>query len=99
MSGLDRATTTDTSGNFTFANIPYNPYHLTVTAPGFTPRPGCRRAFAVPVVLKIGLTLGQATESVHGRGGGDLVETDSTSHTDIDRTLFQDVPLESSSSS
>ena len=35
VSGLDRATKTDTSGNFNFPNVPYNPYHMTVTAPGF----------------------------------------------------------------
>jgi hypothetical protein len=32
-------------------------------------------------------------------GGGDLVENDSTMHTDIDRGLFQKLPLESQSSS
>ena len=35
VSGLDRTTKTDSSGNFSFTNVPYNPYHLTVTAPGF----------------------------------------------------------------
>ena len=29
--------TTDNSGNFSFANVPFNPYHLTVTATGFAP--------------------------------------------------------------
>ena len=54
---------------------------------------------AVPVNLKIGLTLGQATESVTVEAAGDLVETDSTAHTDIDRQLFDKLPLESASSS
>ncbi len=36
VSGYDRTTATDTSGNFSFANIPFNPYHLTVSLPGFT---------------------------------------------------------------
>ncbi len=31
--------------------------------------------------------------------GGDLIENDSTAHTDIDRQLFQELPLESASSS
>src|ERR1700676_5724617 len=35
VSGFDRSTTTDSSGRFQFTNIPFNPYHLTVTAPGF----------------------------------------------------------------
>ena len=32
-------------------------------------------------------------------GGGDLIETSPTFHTDVDRNLFDKVPLESSSSS
>ena len=36
VSGLERSTTTDSSGNFTFPNVPFNPYHLSVTAKGFT---------------------------------------------------------------
>src|ERR1039458_759073 len=37
ISGLSRSTTTDISGNFSFVNVPYNPYHLTVNATGFSP--------------------------------------------------------------
>ena len=100
VSGLDRTAKTDTSGNFSFANVPYNPYHLTVTAPGFTSQAqDVDVRSSVPTELKINLSLGATTESVTVEAGGDLVETDSTAHTDIDRTLFQDVPLESSSSS
>lgn len=40
-----------------------------------------------------------ATESVTVQAAGDLVETDRTSHTDIDRQLFDQVPIESASSS
>jgi hypothetical protein len=100
VSGLERDTKTDSSGSFTFPNVPYNPYHLTVAAPGFmSSAQDVDVRSSVAVVLKIALTLGQTVESVTVEAGGDLVETDSTSHTDIDRTLFQDVPLESSSSS
>jgi Carboxypeptidase regulatory-like domain len=35
VSGFDRSTTTDDAGKFAFTNIPFNPYHLIVTAPGF----------------------------------------------------------------
>ncbi|MGA9504705.1 MAG: carboxypeptidase-like regulatory domain-containing protein, partial [Terriglobales bacterium] len=35
VSGYDRTTTTDGKGNFIFSNVPFNPYHLTVTATGF----------------------------------------------------------------
>jgi len=36
VSGLERSTTTDSSGTFTFPNVPFNPYHLSVNAKGFT---------------------------------------------------------------
>jgi len=100
VSGLDHTTKTDSSGNFTFSNVPYNPYHLTVTAPGFASQAqDVDVRSAVPVNLTIGLTLGQASESVTVEAAGDLVENDSTTHTDIDRQLFNQVPLESASSS
>src|SRR5450432_2911795 len=79
VSGLDRTAISDTSGNFSFPNVPYNPYHLTVTAPGFTSHSeDIDIRSAVPVNLKIGLTLGQATTSVTVEAGGDLIETDPT---------------------
>src|SRR5450432_4029830 len=82
VSGLDRSATTDTSGNFSFPNVPYNPYHLTVTAPGFaTHSEDVDIRSSVPTLLKIGLTLGQASASVTVEAAGDLLETDSTSHT------------------
>ena len=37
VSGFDRTTTTDGKGNFSFSNVPFNPYHMTVTAAGFAP--------------------------------------------------------------
>src|SRR5579863_8034009 len=35
VSGYDRTTLTDATGSFTFSNVPFNPYHLSVTAKGF----------------------------------------------------------------
>ena len=37
VSGFERSATTDSSGNFTIPNVPFNPYHMTVTAKGFAP--------------------------------------------------------------
>jgi hypothetical protein len=100
VSGLDRTAKTDASGTFSFPNVPYNPYHLSVTAPGFSGHAeDVDVRSGIPVNLKINLTLGQTTESVTVEAAGDLVETDSTAHTDIDRQLFNQVPVESASSS
>src|SRR5579872_2788111 len=100
VSGLDRSATTDDSGSFSFPNVPYNPYHLTVNATGFAAfAQDVEVRSAVPVSLKIALSLSQSTQSVTVEAAGDLVETDSTSHSDVDRQLFDKLPLESSSSS
>jgi hypothetical protein len=100
VSGYDRTVQTDGSGDFSFGNVPYNPYHMTVTSQNFA-------AFSqdvdvrssVPVTLKIALQLAGAAVSVTVEAGSDLIENDSTAHTDIDRQLFNEVPLESASSS
>ena len=100
VSGFERTVTTDASGNFSFANVPFNPYHLSVTATGFA-------AYAqdidvrssVPISLKISLQLAGASSTVTVEAAGDLLETDSTFHTDVDRALFDKLPLESASSS
>ena len=37
VSGFDRTSTTDSAGRFSIPNVPFNPYHLTVSGPGFRP--------------------------------------------------------------
>jgi hypothetical protein len=100
VSGFERSATTDSSGNFTIANVPFNPYHMTVTAMGFAAYvQDVEVRSIVPLNLKIGLQLESATSTVTVESGGDLIENDSTFHTDIDRALFDKIPLESASSS
>ena len=36
VSGLHRVVITDGAGKFSFPNLSFNPYHLTVTQPGFS---------------------------------------------------------------
>ncbi|MGB2591983.1 MAG: TonB-dependent receptor [Candidatus Acidiferrum sp.] len=101
VSGYDRTTTTAGDGSFRFTNVPFNTYHTVITANGFAASTeDANVRSAVPVTLAIILKVGAATTSVTVEAnGGDLVENDSTSHTDVDRGLFQKVPLESASSS
>jgi hypothetical protein len=101
VSGYDHTVTTDGAGRFAIPNIPYNPYHLSVSSKGFGPfAQDVDVRSAVPINLTIGLKLTGATETVTVEAGGaDLIETDSTFHTDVDRALFDKVPLESTSSS
>src|ERR1700716_700568 len=101
VSGYDRSTTTDTSGKFSFPNIPYNPYHLTVKAPDFAPyTQDVELRSSVPVNVPITLQVSGSTTSVTVEAeGGDLIENDPTFHTDVDKNLFDKLPLESQSSS
>jgi hypothetical protein len=102
ISHFDRSTTTDSSGRFSFPNVPFNPYHLSVTGTGFTAyAQDVDVRSAVPLDIKINLQVAGSSESVtvQGEAGGDLLENDPTAHTDIDRGLFDKIPLESSSSS
>src|SRR6201996_8810649 len=100
VSEYERTVTTDKAGHFQFPNVPFNPYHLTVTMAGFsnTSR-DVDVVSVVPVSANVSLKVGEASNTVVVEGGGDLVENDSTMHTDIDRGLFQKLPLESQSSS
>ena len=99
VSHYDQTTVTDAQGNFHFDNLPLNNYHVTAKAEGF--QVGQNDAdvrSAVPLQLKFSLVIGQANTSVTVEAGADLVETDPTTHTDVDRQLFEKLPLESQSS-
>jgi hypothetical protein len=100
VSGFQRSTTTDQGGNFTFTNVPFNGYHMTVSATGFASTAqdvDVRSAIAVSAVVN--LKVSGNTMEVTVEDKGDLVETDPTGHTDVDRGLFEKMPLESKSSS
>jgi hypothetical protein len=100
VSGLDRTVSTDASGQFAFENIPFNPYRISISANGFA---SLSRSFEIRSVVGTNLSLvlevAGASQTVTVEASGDLVETDPTFHTDVDRELFTKVPLESESSS
>jgi len=95
-----RDTTTDEQGNFEFNNVPLNNYHLTVAAPGFQVAGlDLDVRSAVALEPKITLKVGAAqTTTVSVVAAEDLLEATSVTHTDVDRGLFDKLPLESSSS-
>lgn len=100
VSGYERGTTTDSSGKFTFSNVPFNPYHMTVSATGFAPyAQDVNLDSAVPVSVNAKLALKGATQTITVESAGDLIENTPTEHTDISRQLFDKLPLESQSSS
>jgi len=101
VSGFSREITTGSDGSFRVTNIPFNPYHLVVTATGFSPyTQDVDVRSTVPTTLQIAMKVGtEATSIMVEANGGDLVETESTFHTDVDQKIIDRLPLESASSS
>src|SRR6201996_7416118 len=100
VSHYDQIAKTDNQGNFVFNNVPFNNYHTTAAARGFqTSQQDVDLRSSVPLDVKFNLAVGAATNSVTVEAGADLVETDPEIHTDVDRNLFDKLPLESQSSS
>jgi hypothetical protein len=100
VSHYDQKTVSDSQGRFELDNVPYNNYHLTVAAPGFQMNAqDVAVRTSVPLDVKAGMQLGTASTTVSVEAAGDLLETVANTHTDIDRELFDKLPLESQTSS
>jgi len=101
VSGFHRAVSTGTDGTFKFTNVPFNTYHTVVNAPGFAPyTQDTDVRSTVPTRIEINLKLSTENTSVTvTEKGADLIETESTFHTDVDQSLIDRLPLESASSS
>jgi hypothetical protein len=94
-----RTANTSSDGSFRFTNVPFNPYHMSVTAAGFAPfAQDVEVRTVVPTKVEIALKIGTEATTVTVESGGDLLENDPTFHTDVDRNAFERTPLESSSS-
>ena len=100
VSHYDQTVKTDAQGKFELSNVPYNNYHCTALVKGFqTGEQDIDVRSPIPAELKVSLRIGESTTAVEVTEAGDLLETDPTSHTDVDRGLFDKLPLESASSS
>jgi len=101
VSHYTQTAVTDSQGKYQLSNVPFNNYHLSAAAPGFqTGMEDVQVRSSVPVVaMTFSLKLGTSTTSVTVETSADLIETESTTHTDIDRGLFDKLPVESQSSS
>src|ERR1022692_3101364 len=101
VSGYSRQTKSDSAGRYQFTNLPLNPYHLSVSAPSFSSiSEDADDRSTVSLTLNATLKPGGTSTVIEvTTTGGDLIEGDPVGHTDIDRDLFQKLPLESASSS
>jgi hypothetical protein len=100
VSHYNQTTKTDNQGSFAFVNIPYNNYHVSASAAGFqNASEDIDVRSPLPQEMKIALQIGTSTQTVEVTAAADLLENDPTAHTDVDRGLFDKLPLESQSSS
>ncbi len=98
VSGYNRNSTTGKSGRYVFTNIPLNPYHVSVSGSGFSSiAADVDIASTVPVTLNESLKIGTSSTVVNVEAS-DLLENSSVFHTDLDRSLFEKLPLETPSS-
>ena len=99
VSGYVQRTVTNASGKFEISNVPFNPYHLTVTSEGL--RPAVQDVdvrSGLPVRLKIALQLASvATKVTVTTRANDLIERTPMAHTDIDQSLIANLPIQSPS--
>jgi hypothetical protein len=99
VSGFDRTVTADATGQFSFSNVPFNPYRIEVSANGFSKlSQSILIRSSVGTSLNLVLQIEGGSQTVTVESGGDLIEDDPTFHTDVDRDEFTKVPLESASS-
>ena len=65
VSGFEQAIKTDANGRFRIPNVPFSPYHVTVTATGFAPHvQDVEVQSVVPLSLAVHLKVASAASSV-----------------------------------
>src|ERR1019366_1429686 len=88
-------TSTDT-GNYTLSELPYGPYEVTVTVPGFKKlvRSGLTVQVAQTIRVDLSLEIGQATESINVTAEASLLKTESgdVSH-NVDVNTLDNLPM------
>jgi hypothetical protein len=94
VSGYKQTTVSGSDGLFRLTNIPVNPYHLRITAPGFAPYAldvNVRNSIPVPLKAALAVAGGRTTVNVEATGA-DVLETDPSAHVDVDRSSFSKIP-------
>ena len=94
VTGYSQSVLTSTEGSFRLVNVPFNPYHLEITASGFDPYSAdVPVRSAVPVQLNPTLAVKGSQQSITVEGAGaDLVEVDPSAHIDTDRNTIMKLP-------
>ncbi len=98
ITGYKKSATTGTDGVFQFVDIPPNNYQIAASANGFSQSAqNVTVRTAVPINLKIALSVGSAAETVTVTGGSasEMLENVPTAHTDVDQSLISRLPVRS----
>ena len=90
---FDQTATTDANGAYKFNNVPLNNYRMTATAPGFTAiTEDVDVHSSLPTTVNIALKVATETTTVLVQAEGAQVETDPSTHQDVDRDTFLKLP-------
>ena len=93
VTGFQQTATTDTSGVYRFTNVPFNEYQLSVTMSGFAPASEHVDVHnTLPITQNLSLKLASEATSVTVEAAGAQVETDTSTHQDVDRSTFLKLP-------
>jgi hypothetical protein len=96
VTGYRRTATTDTTGTFRFADVPPNNYQLSVSANGFSAASqNLTVRTAVPISLNIALAVSELSNTVNIESSATIIENIPTTHTDVDRSLIEKLPVRS----
>ena len=101
VTAYDETVNTDPAGQYRFANVPFNRYHMEVSHPGFAAKDqDIEIRSAIPVQANLSLQVAGTSQTVTVEAASaDVLENTPSSHTDIDvRTLENRVPSQSTSS-
>src|SRR5881296_3624797 len=95
ITGFEQTAVTDSMGTFRFANIPFNPYHLQVSQPGFAPAAqDVNVRSAVTVSIKVTLSVAGISETVQVEAGGqDILENVPYAHADVNISTLDKLPM------
>lgn len=93
ITGYAQSAKTAGTGEFRFSNIPQNKYHLTVEAQGFAPaHQDIDVRSSLPLSLTILLNVASEATTMTVEASGSMVETDPSTHQDVDRSSFLKLP-------
>jgi hypothetical protein len=96
ITGYRQTATIDSEGHFRLTNIPPNNYTLSVTAQGFATSQrevAVRSTVPLPITIPLQLEAASTTVTVEAAGGNVLLENVPSAHTDMDRSMYDKLPI------